>query len=94
MTTNIQDHINLNCVDIVKDAINANKNQIKLSRNDLVIKGNCSDSPNLIKVKEAITNSYEKLFPILNNGSRNTKVNVNISNFFIDAGWSSKIIER
>ncbi len=93
MTIDIQQQIDLNCVDIKKDSEGADPNEIYESRDD-VITGKCKDSPNLSIVKDAITNSYEKLFPIINNGNKNSKINVNIKNFFIDAGWSKNIMDR
>ncbi len=94
VSINITDQNNLNCVDIKKDAISANLKQIYNARDDLVLGNKCSDSPNLDIIKKAITNSYEKLFPIINNGNKNSKININIQYFFFDAGWSDKVIDR
>lgn len=92
-TIDLNDQINLNCLDIVKDSEGANIYQINEAKNDLVL-GSCDNSPNLTIVKNSIINSYEKLFPIINNGNKSTKINVNLKNFFIDAGWGKKIINR
>ena len=89
-----QKHINLTCVDIVKDAVGANLDEINEAKNQLVIK-KCDNILSLTLIKQAITDKFAKLNTTISNlGNKQTKIPSNIEFFFVDAAWGLYRIKK
>tara|TARA_R110002072_G_scaffold201239_1_gene359002 strand:- start:2788 stop:5169 length:2382 start_codon:yes stop_codon:yes gene_type:complete len=89
-----QKHRNLTCVDIVKDAVGANPDEINEAKNQLVI-SKCTNILSLTLIKQAITDKFAKLNTTISNlGNKQTKIPSNIDYFFVDAAWGLYRIKK
>jgi uncharacterized protein YfbU (UPF0304 family) len=87
VSNNISEHVNLTCVDIIKDGVGANPTELNNAIKD-VVQPNCQNILSLTLIKQAITDKYAKLNTTIENfGNKQTKITSNVDYFFIDAAW-------